>query len=643
MAIQPINTVIAQNSSSTVLANGATFPGEWAECRDFNAISVSCITDKAGQLNILFSSDRQTTHSTFTVDVLADTEVNRVVNAKWKYFKVTFTNNSGSDQTSFYLQSLGSNFDGTKETLDSELEGTSTAGITKAILFGQTDGGQYRRVPSTGEGHPEIAIHDPLLPFGSVHVESMRPVFQFDFVYGLNSGHTESFTSLSGSVTASDSLAIVSSGTTQYAQAGYFTRKRLRYRPGQGSICRFTALFTSPVANSYQLSGIGHAEDGLYFGYKDTDFGVLYVNRGVREIRTLTVTTGSSHSENVTITLNGTAFTVAVTNSANIQRTVWEIAQGTYNGWSTDVVGATVRFISASAGAKSGTYSLAGSSAAGTFAQTKAGVASTDTFVAQSDWNGDKLDGTGYSGITIDPTKLNVYQIELQYLGTGAIEFKVEVASSGNNHTWVTVHTLRLPNTLTTSSLGNPSFPFTSVVYSAGSTTDLTVKNASVGGFIEGEKYLHGNRYSYYRAINTVGATDLQALFTIMNSRVFAGRTNQGIINLISVFGALKHNFPCIFYLVKNGTLAGNPSFSAYDSTSCSLYDSAATTVTYSNNGQLLWTGHLGDTGNFGYFFSANQTEEFTLQPGEWFTLAARAASGSPSYVTGSINTREDI
>lgn len=33
---------------------------------------------------------------------------------------------------------------------------------------------------------------------------------------------------------------------------------------------------------------------------------------------------------------------------------------------------------------------------------------------------------------------------------------------------------------------------------------------------------------------------------------------------------------------------------------------------------------------------------EVTLQPGEWITLAARAVSGSPQYVTGSINTRED-
>ena len=34
--------------------------------------------------------------------------------------------------------------------------------------------------------------------------------------------------------------------------------------------------------------------------------------------------------------------------------------------------------------------------------------------------------------------------------------------------------------------------------------------------------------------------------------------------------------------------------------------------------------------------------EEVTLQPGEWVTLCAKATTGTPSYVTGSINTRED-
>jgi hypothetical protein len=297
---------------------------------------------------------------------------------------------------------------------------------------------------------------------------------------------------------------------------------------------------------------------------------------------------------------------------------------------------------SATGTASAGAYTLAGTTVIGTFAQTKAGVAETQSFVAQSAWNGDKLDGTGASGITADWTKGNVFQIGIEYLGFGAFTFEVEVAPTGsNNATFAHVHTIRNPNARTATTFGNPSFPFTMAAYSAGSTTDLSVKVGSFAGFIAGNKTLHGNRFSYFNSLTTVGATNFQALFTVLNARYYGGRTNQAVINLLSTSGALKHTSPCIYYLIKNGTLAGNPNFAALSTNSCSLWDTAATTVTYSTGDQLLWTGHLGDTGELDHHFNGG-TEELTLQPGEWVTLAARAVTGTPSYVTGSLNTRED-
>lgn len=519
------------------------------------------------------------------------------------------------------------------------------AGLTilnNAISLTQDDGAEIRAA-ATSEGHLEVAIHAPRGPFGSIMVESHTPVFQSDACYGVNSGQVQTTTSGTGTATASDGCFVVTTGTTIYSQGILQSRKRLRYRPGQGVIGRFTAAFTTGVASSYQVAGFGHAEDGIYVGYYGTSFGILYSNRGVREVRTLTITTASSHSENVTVTLNGTANTIAVTNSANIQRTVWELAQGTYTGWDAYPVGATVVFVRKSAGTASGSYSISGTSVIGSFAQTKAGAAATESFTAQASWNGDKLDGTGASGVTIDPTKLNVYQMDIQYLGAGAITVKAEVCgASQNNPDFVVLHTIKLPNTLTTTSFRNPAFPFTVAAYSAGSTTDLTIKIGSFAGFIEGNKHLHGNRFSYINTSTVVGSGSYVPLFTVQNARYYQGTTNQSVINLISVSGALKHTSPCIFYVIKNGSLTGNPNFSSYSTTSCSLVDTAATAVTFSTNDQLVWTGHLGDTGEIDHHFNGGGAEEFTLQPGEWITLAARSVTGTPSYVTGSINTRED-
>ncbi len=85
-------------------------------------------------------------------------------------------------------------------------------------------------------------------------------------------------------------------------------------------------------------------------------------------------------------------------------------------------------------------------------------------------------------------------------------------------------------------------------------------------------------------------------------------------------------------------TLAGSPNFVAWSPTSCTSADTAATTCTFSDNAQIVWSAPLGDTGNFTVAFS----DDITLQPGESVTLAARSASGNAQYVNMSLNTRED-
>jgi len=634
-------TVIVANSSTAALNASATFTGSFVAVEQYGSVTCAVKTDQAGTLYIDFSPDGTNVDSTLSYSVAASTNEVHRLSVTRKYFRVRFTNTSVSNQTYFRLQSLAGEQPILTSSLNSTVQTDADAVVTRGVLMGQTDSGGYVNVPVDEHGHLEVALHSPRLPFGSIHTEGLFPVFQTDAVYGVNAGQALATSSGSGAATASDANFVISTGTTIYSYGALQSRKRLRYRAGQGLVGRFAGSFTAGVANSYQVAGFGHAEDGVYFGYKGADFGIIYNNRGAREVRTLTITTASSTAENVTVTLNGTAYSIAVTNSANIQRTVWELSQGTYAGWDAYASGATVVFVRNSVGAASGAYSIGGTTVVGSFAQTRAGAAVTETFIAQTAWNGDKMDGTGNSGATLDPTKGNVYQIGIQYLGYGAITFQVETSASGNNAIFVTCHTLALPNTLTTTSFRNPSFPFTASAYSAGSTTDLTIKIGSFAGFIEGEKKLHGIRSSYYGQSTAVDAATYRALFTIMNKRVFAGIANQAVVNLLSASGAIKHTSPVIMYLIKNGTLAGNPNFVNYSTESCSSWDTAATTVTWTNNAQLIWSGHMGDTGEIDHHFNGG-VEETTLQPGEWLTLCAKSVTGTPSYVTGSINTRED-
>jgi hypothetical protein len=523
--------------------------------------------------------------------------------------------------------------------------------IQNTELTGVDDGGNARPFAVTSEGHLEVAVHSPRLPFGSIHTENLTPILQADGVYGINSQLQRTTTSGTGGATTENSSFKVSTG----AGAGSFgtiqSRKRLRYRAGQGVVGRFTGLFSTPAASTIVVAGFGHAEDGVYFGYNGTSFGILYSRRGVREVRTLTVTVGATVAGSVIITLNDTAYTIAVTNSANIQRTVYEISVGTYAGWEAYAAGATVVFVRNSVGTTAGAYSFNanGTGSSASIVQTKAGAAATETWYPQTQWNGDRLDGSGDpstnpSGVLLNKQTGNVFQIGIQYLGFGAITFQIEVTPAGNNPDFVTVHTLRLPNTLTDTSFGNPSYPFTMAAYSTGGTTDVSVKVGSYSGFIEGQKVLHGPRISYTNTITTTGSTNLQVLFSVRNTLYYGSRSNQSVINLLSVSGACKHNNPVVFYLIRNGVLAGNPNFLIPSSSSSSVWDKVATTVTYSTEDQVIATFPLGETGNFDHHFGNGEynAEEVTLQPGDLITLAVRSVTGNPTYVIGTINTRED-
>lgn len=523
----------------------------------------------------------------------------------------------------------------------------SWSGDGVAIQAGYNDAGRQIAASYTIEGHQEVAIHAPRLPFGSVHAESLTPIFQTDAVYGLNVGQVSSGITGSGSATAPNSVFTCSTGTTIYSSAFIQSRKRLRYRAGQGVVGRFTASYTTGVANSYQVAGFGHAEDGVYVGYKGTQFGIIYNHHGVREIQTFTVSGAVTGAGNVTVTLDGTATVVAISASAigDIPRTVYELSQATYSGWKVQPNGAgtQVVFVADAVGNKAGAFSISGSGIAGSFSETLAGVAVSESFIPQADFNGDTLNGLGGSGATIDPTRLNVFQIGIQYLGAGVITFAIEIAPANNNAEFVIFHTLRLPNTLTQTSFSNPSFPFTMSAYSAGSTTNLTVKTGSFAGFIEGQKKLNGNRFSYFNATASASASDYRCLFTFMNSRTHVDRANQSVVNILSVNAAVKHTQPVVFYLIKNATLLGNPSFSNYaEDISSTLYDTAATTCTFTDNSQLIWTGHLGETGQIDHAFSEGQIEDLTLQPGEYLTLAVKSVQNNVAWATGSINTRED-
>lgn len=640
----PNQKVSILNTTTTPLIANESFTGS-AELNTYQDVMVSCKCDTSATLFFDFSNDGENWDSFPSAGFTVSANIHEFHTAVKgpRLFRVRLLNTSEVGQTYLRLYTYYGTYRQPNLPINQSISSDADAALTKGVIVGETDGGLFVNVPVTPEGHLEVAVHSPILPFGSIHCERLTPIFQTDSVYGINKEQIISTTGSSGVATTTSSMFSVSTGTTIYSQASLQSRKRLRYRPGQGVVGRCTGLFTAPVNNSYQLIGFGHAEDGIYIGYSGSSFGILHTSFGVREQQLLTVLSSSLTNQSVVVTLGGVTSSVAITNANNITRTAYEISQGSFSGWKAEPTGSQVLFTADSAGNKTGTFSLSGSLTTGSFTEIQAGLSETQVFVSQSEWNGDKLNGRGSSGVELIPTNGNVYQFGIQYLGFGAINVDAEVVPpGGNNASFVTLHTFTFPNSRTRPTFGNPSLPFTMAAYSAGSTTDLSVRAGSFAGFIEGEKRLNGNQFSYKNTATSISTTVWQPLFTIANSRRYGGRANQSVVNVLSFGFACKLNTAGAgeFLLIKNGTLSGSgaPFFARYDDASCTLFDTSSASVTYRENSQVLFSLPVSENTQGTFTF----TEDLDIQPGESLTVACRLSAGSSTYANATINTRED-
>lgn len=256
---------------------------------------------------------------------------------------------------------------------------------------------------------------------------------------------------------------------------------------------------------------------------------------------------------------------------------------------------------------------------------------SVDTWVAQENWNGDVMDGTGGASNptaqNLDPTKGNVYQISFQWLGFGLINFGIEDSSTGK---FVTVHQIQYANKNTVPSLLNPSFPILWSTENTTNNTNITVKGASCCAEVEGKIELLGPTNAIGNSKTGITTTKTNIL-TIRNKSTYQSVTNRTPINILKYSAAVDGNKPAEFELVKNATLGGSPSYTDISTnTSVIEYDTAGTTVT---GGQVIDFATLASSGSLSE--SGANTSDIILLPGETLTLAVRASATTTDTTVG--------
>ena len=474
--------------------------------------------------------------------------------------------------------------------------------------------------------------------YGDLKVESLTPITQITAQYGvLDQVLSVVDSAASGTNTAVDSKFTCQTGTASTGLASIVSLRELSYRAGQGVVSKISAVFTTGVADSLQLAGLITAENIFAFGYVGATFGIVHGHGGESETQELTITTPAGGGENATVTIDGTGYTVALT-AGTVQHNAFEIA----NSLNTQVTNFTFTSNDDQVVSQSlipeplGSFAFSSSTAVGAWAQITAGVATTLDVIPQSTWNVDtRLTGTTQE--ILDHTKGNVYQIQFQYLGFGAIKFYVEDSETGDI---LLVHVIEYANTATNPSVTNPTFRIGWAARNTGNTTNITVSGGSAAGFIEGELRSSTPPRAEINEQLAVGTT-LTNVIALRNRVTFGGKVNRvEIIPLLATLST-QSNKSAFFEIRANPVFSAVDLDFAYVDKATSVMEIATDAATVSG-GRLIGALTVVAGSSEALEFNTRLEQLFVAYPGQLFSVAARVSSGAASDMQVTVSWAED-
>lgn len=176
------------------------------------------------------------------------------------------------------------------------------------------------------------------------------------------------------------------------------------------------------------------------------------------------------------------------------------------------------------------------------------GSASDARFVTKANWNGDKLDGTGASGITLDLTKTQILFLDFEWLGVGSVRCGFVI-----NGTFIIAHTFHNANEQTAVYMTTAILPIryeitnTGTVASSSAMKQICSSIMSEGGY-EAVSFEYSARRT--TKLTTIGTTFLP----VVSIRLNADRLGAVILpNRVAVLPVTNQNYEVALF--KNATL----------------------------------------------------------------------------------------
>lgn len=216
-----------------------------------------------------------------------------------------------------------------------------------------------------------------------------------------------------------------------------------------------------------------------------------------------------------------------------------------------------------------------------------------NTRIAQANWNQDKLDGTGPSGITIDAAKAQIFYSDIEWLGLGTVRVGFVI-----NGVFVPVHSFHHANILDTTYITTASLPLRYEMTNTGTTaSSSTLKQVCSTVISEGGYELKGRQKAVNIPVTSpISLTTAGTQYPIISIRLKSTKLDAIVIlTALSILG-LTNNANYLWQVIESGTTTGGTWVSAGTDSS----------VDYNITGTSFTTG----TGNIlasGFFQGSNQ------------------------------------
>jgi hypothetical protein len=242
-----------------------------------------------------------------------------------------------------------------------------------------------------------------------------------------------------------------------------------------------------------------------------------------------------------------------------------------------------------------------------------------DTFIPQTSFSRDKLDGNGTSGFTYIPANMNIFRIVYGYLGIAPCYYQI---FGGANIGWITFHVHDVSGKQVGTHISKPYLPIRTEVVNSGNNTNMVMTVGSVyAGVIDGAGSADASSREFSYKLTSAGVTTgTNKVITIFhNKATFGGTTNKIDDLLLKVGLACDGNKNVSISLYRLAVTPSGTSFSDIDATNSNMEISTAGTINLTGASLLdSWPlGKVGqlniDTSKLNYLLLPNDYAVFTF------------------------------